>query len=234
MIVKWKKVNPLAQAALVEIQAAGVEITPDIVLSVQDAAEAIRKTPLRPVADLVDWPVMAGGAALYPLTFGAVSWLMRLPERMRNDVRVIAFACAHTKQPDTLIALSGVLPTIAAVLRWSMRLTCSYDALSAAVDEVLGLESYAEITETIKRKRDPESIHWGAAVRALCTKYPGTTPSYWTWDVGREYAYAMIQQVNEELPDDARVSDYEIEANATFRNLVEHLKRGTGEPTNGE
>ena len=151
MIVKWKKVNPLAQAALVEIQAAGVEITPDIVLSVQDAAEAIRKTPLRPVADLVDWPVMAGGAALYPLTFGAVSWLMRLPERMRNDVRVIAFACAHTKQPDALTALSGTISSISAILKWSMRLTCSYDALSAAVDEVLGLESYAEITETIKR-----------------------------------------------------------------------------------
>jgi len=45
----------------------------------------------------------------------------------------------------------------------------------------------------------------------------------------------MIQQVNEELPDDARVSDYEVEANATFRNLVEHLKRGgTTEAANVE
>jgi hypothetical protein len=40
----------------------------------------------------------------------------------------------------------------------------------------------------------------------------------------------MIQAVNEELPDDCQVTDYEVESNAAFRSVVEHIKRG--EPAN--
>jgi hypothetical protein len=100
------------------------------------------------------------------------------------------------------------------------------------VDEVLGNEEYVEVKDAIARKRDPESIHWGAVIRALCTKYPGTDATHWTWDVSREYCYAMVQQVNEELPDDAKVTDYEIESNAAFRTIVDHIKATRKEPAN--
>lgn len=223
MQVQRPTLNPLARAALVEIQAAGVEITPDIVLWVHTAAERIRKVPPRPVADLVDWPCLAGGAALYPLTFGAVAWLMRLPERMRNDVRCIGYACAHGKDPAAL-ERHNTLTAALAVARWAAKLTCSRDALAAAVDMVLGNEDYVEVKDAIPRKRDPESVEWGAVVRALCTKYPGTTGSYWTWQVSREHCYAMLQQINAELPEDQQVTDYEVEMNAQFRSIVEHVK----------
>lgn len=226
MNVQKPTLHPLARAALVEIQAAGVEITPDVVLWVHSAAERIRKTPLRPVADLVDWPVMAGGIALYPLSFGAVAWLMRQPERMRNDIRVIAFACANSKQPEILESLSSTMTAMLAVTRFASRLTCSRDALAAAVDEVIGNEEYVEVKDAIQRKREPGSWEWGGVVRALCTKYPGTTGAYWTWQVSRDHCYAMIQQVNEELPDDCQVTDHEVEMNAQFRSIVEHIKAG--------
>jgi len=231
MQVPKPKLHPMARAGLMEIQAAGVEITPDIVLWVQDAAEKIRKTPLRPVADLVDWPAMAGGALLYPLSFGAVAWLMGLPERMRNDIRSIGFACAHSKSLHTLETLRGTLAAWVSIQKWAMRLACSRDALTAAVDMLLGNEEYVEIRDAVPRKREPESTHWGAVIRALCTKYPGTSPEYWTWQVSREYCYSMIQAVNEELPADCQVTDYEVESNAAFRSVVEHIKRG--DPANG-
>lgn len=79
MQVTKPKLHPMARAGLMEIQAAGVDITPDIVLWVQDAAEKIRKTPLRPVADLVDWPAMAGVlcSTRYPLGPWRGSWACR-------------------------------------------------------------------------------------------------------------------------------------------------------------
>jgi hypothetical protein len=223
VLVQRPTLNPLARAALVEIQAAGVEITPDIVLWAHAAAERIRKVPPRAVADLVDWPCMAGGAALYPLTFGAVAWLGRLPDRMRNDVRCIAYAMAHGKDPAALERLNTLAASLA-VTRWVATLTCSRDALAAAVDLLLGNEDYVEVKDAIKRKRDPESVEWGAVVRALCTKYPGTTGAYWTWQVSREHCYAMLQQINDELPDGQQVTDYEVEMNAQFRSIVEHVK----------
>jgi hypothetical protein len=161
---------------------------------------------------------------LYPLTFGAVAWLSRLPARLRNSIPVIAFACAHAKQPEVLERLTSTLATVPAVVRWTMRLTCSSEALAAAVDEAIGNEEYVEVKDAIPRKRDPGSWHWGAMVRGLCTKYPGTSAAYWTWQVSREYAAAMIQQINEELPEDAQVTDYEVESNAAFRSVVEHIK----------
>lgn len=227
MHVTKPKLHPMARAGLVEIQSAGVEITPDIVLWVQDSAERIRKTPLRPAVDLVDWPAMAGGALLYPPSFGAVAWLQGLPEAIRNDIRAIGYACAHSKDLETLEKLAGHhVKAWMAVRLWALKLSCSRDALASAVDLVLGNEDYVEIKDAIARKRDPESVHWGAVVRALCTKYPGTSPTYWTWKVSRDYCYAMIQQVNSELPDDEQVTDYEIESNAAFRSVIEHIKNG--------
>jgi hypothetical protein len=226
MHVTKPQLHPMARAGLIEIQAAGVEITPDIVLWVQDAAEKIRKTPLRPSADLVDWPITAGGALLYPLSFGAVAWLSGLPQRMQNDVRTIGFACAHSHDLATFERLRGHIPAWMAVRAWALTLLCSRDALAAAVDEAIGNEEYVEVKDAIARKRDPESVHWGAVVRALCTKYPGTSPEYWTLKVSRECCYAMIQAVNSELPDDQQATDYEIESNAAFRSVIEHIKNG--------
>jgi hypothetical protein len=40
----------------------------------------------------------------------------------------------------------------------------------------------------------------------------------------------MLRQTSAELPDDTAPTEYEIEANAAFRNIVEHLKAGA---TNG-
>jgi hypothetical protein len=225
VLVHRPTLNPLARAALIEIQAAGVEITPDVVLWVHTAAEKIRKTPLRSVADLVDWPVMVGDVPLYPLTFGAVAWLMRLPERMRNDVRTIGYACAYGRDIDALERLDA-RKAGSVVAKWANTLPRSREALAAAVDMLVGNEEYVEVKDAIARKRDPESVEWGAVVRALCTKYPGTTGAYWTWQVSRKYCYEMLRTTAAELPDDSQPTEYEIEANAAFRNIVEHLKAG--------
>lgn len=224
MLVNRPAFNPLARAALVEIQSAGVDVTPEIVLWVHEAAQAIRKHPPRPVADLVDWPEMVGGVALYPLSFGAVAWLQGLPPRIRNSVPAIAFACAHSRDVERLAGLRGLLAAVAAITSWCLRLRCSHSALSAAVDRVINTDEVVEVKDAIKRIRNQESFHWGGMIRALCCKYAGTTPDYWTWRVSREYAEAMLHEASRELPEDKKVTDYEVEMNAQFRSIVDHIK----------
>lgn len=223
MFVQRPKVHPMATAALVRIQAAGVEISPEIVLWVQQAAEKIAKTPPRPVADLVDWPAPCGGALLYPLSFGAVSWVTGLPDRMQTDPRVVGFACAHARQPEVFAPIRGPIAATVAVAKWLLRLRCSRAALEAAVDVVLGGEEYVEVKPVTPRKRDERSVEWGAVVRALCTKFPGTSPEYWMWDVSREKCYAMLREINEELPEGQQTTAYEEEANVAFFSVVQHI-----------
>ena len=224
MWVEQPQIHPMVRPALAEIQSAGVEITPEIVVWVQHAANAIRKTPERAVEEIIDWPVPCGGALLYPLSFGAREWLTALPENVRNDIRVIAYACAHSKRPDVLRPLRYAVSAMAAARIWAWRLTCSRGALEASVDMVLGAEHYVEVKETVARKRDAGSTHWGAAVRAACTKYPGTTPEYWTWQSSVAQLYDAIAMANEDLPPNIQVTGYEVESNIAFRSIVEHIK----------
>ena len=218
----------MARAALLEIQASGVEVTPDIVLWVHDAATRIASNPPRPVADLIDWPVACGGALLYPLTFGAVSWLLSLPDRLQNDMRAVAFACAHAKMPEAFEKSRGTVAAVWAVAKWTSQLRCSFSALSAAVNQVLGVYDIVEVKDANERtpKPDAGSTDWGGMIRALCVRYPGTSPDYWTWGVSREKACAMLQSANDDLPEENQITDYEIEANFAFRSIVESIKAG--------
>lgn len=224
MQVHKPTLHPLARAALMELQAAGVEITPEIVLWVQDAAAQIRKQPLRPVADLVDWPTSVGGVFLYPLTFGAVAWLKRMPPKQQNNPEWLAFACAHARDPKTFEDNQTYQQAAGLVFTWIRRLSCSRDALVVALDRCLGLETYEELPDGPRQKAETNPWDWGAFVCALCAKYPGTSPEYWTWKVSREKAVAMLQGVNAELPESHKVSEYEMETNIKFRAVVEHIK----------
>ena len=229
MRVNKPKLHPMARAALIEIQSSGVDVTPDIVLWVHDAATRISSNPPRPVSDLVDWPVTCGGVSLYPLSFGAASWLQALPDRIRDDVRAIAFACVHSKKPEVFEEIRGAVAAVWAVVKWTSRLRCSMAALSASVDQVLGLYEMADVPDASPReaKPDSDSCDWGGMIRALCMRYPGTSPEYWTWGVSREKALSMLQSANSDLPEENQVSEYELESNFAFRSIVESIKAGT-------
>lgn len=222
----------MAQSALMELSAARVRITPEIVLWVQDAALKLKKQCAHDIGDLVDWPMLIGGATLYPATFGAIAWLRKLPEHMRNDARVIAYAMAHARQPDKLQSLK-ILEIINAVNAWCESLTCSIDALIATVEQMLGGNCLEDIQGQSRREIDAASTECGGVIRALCMKYPGTSMHYWLWDVSRDKCAEMLKELQEELPESHRVSDYEIEANIQFRAIIDHIKATCG-GENGE
>jgi hypothetical protein len=224
MLVTKPTLHPIARAALLEIQAAGVEVTPDMVLWVHESAVRIGKHPPRPVAEVVDWPMPCGGALLYPLTFGAVEWLTRLPERVRNDDRTIGFAMAKGHEPETLARLDNSLKAIHAILKWAAGLRCSAAALEAAVNALIGTDETVEVKDAGTRKRAPVSAHWGSFVLAACRHYPGTTPEYWTWQVSRDRVYEALADMNAAMPDEGQqVTPHEIESNIALRSVVEHI-----------
>lgn len=227
MRVKKPDLHPMTRPALAEIQAAGVEITPEIVVWVDSAAKAIRKTAQRSSDEIIDFPVKCGGVWLYPLSFGAVGWLVKLPVRMQNDSRVIAFACAHSRDIETLSKLTGTVAVTLAIAKWTLSLSCSATALSKVVDLLIGCGSYVDIPDhTGKRRDSDDDWEWSTVIKALCMKYPGSSPDYWMWGVSREKATHMIWEIQEELPKDIAFTEYEINANNEFRSIVESLKAG--------
>jgi hypothetical protein len=145
---------------------------------------------------------------------------------MRYDVRVIAFAAANSKRPERLIALRWPVVAFAAVLAWILTVRCSHAALTVAVDHILGMESTFEVDDVQKRPEPDNSWEWGAMIRALCARYPGTSPEYWMWDVSREKAAAMLRQDVYEKDAPGVVSDHEKEMTVQFRSIIEHLKAG--------
>jgi hypothetical protein len=225
--VKKPALHPMVQPALAEIQSAGVVITPEMVVWLQAAALEIRKCPTRPSADIMDFPTPCGGVLLYPLSFGAIAWLTALPRRLRNDVRVIAYACAHSKDGVLLGKATNSIAVMACVSLWALKLKCSLPALSIVVDRLIGCSNYAEVPDhTGKRNEDNDDWEWGTVIKSLCLKYPGTSPEYWCWQVSRDKAIFMISTMQSELPPDLQYTDYEITATNEFRSIVEMLKRG--------
>jgi hypothetical protein len=213
--------------ALAEIQSAGVTVTPEIVAWIQEAALAIRKTKHRPSSDLIDFPAPCGGAWLYPLSFGAVAWIQELPMPMQNDVRVLAFACCHSRDPEYLAKLRGSLAVWLAVAKWVMTLKCSMAALSECVDRLLGAGSLVEIPDHTGRRKEDSDWEWGGVIKAMCTKYPSTTPEYWMWGVSQEKLAFMLTELQSELPSDVKFTDNEVNATNEFRSIVESIKAGT-------
>jgi len=219
--------HPMVNPALSEIQSAGVKITPEIVIWLQDAALRIRKAAHRPDADLIDFPVPCGGVLLYPLSFGAVEWLKALPIRLQNDTRVLAFACVYSRDYSMLSRITGTVAVTLYVAKWILSLRCSMNALSIVVDKLIGCVDVVEVPDHTGMRKQSEDWQWGAIVKSLCAKYPATTPEYWTWEISREKAYMMINDLQDELPCDLKITDYEVNSTNEFRSIVEALKAGT-------
>ena len=224
MRVNKPALHPMVRGALLEIQSGGVEITPEIVVWLQDAALAIRKLPHRPDAEIMDTPVMCGGVWLYPPSFAALHWLMQLPTRLQNDSRVLAFACAHSRDRLALERLSGTVAVTLAVAKWSWRLTCSKEALAVTVDRLIGCEPSVDVADISNRPDRDKDYEWGTVIKSLCLKYPGTSPDYWLYDVSRDKALNLIATMQSELPSDLQWTEYEIDATNKFRSIVESIK----------
>jgi len=224
MQVHRPQLNPLAESALREIQAQGIAVTPDIVLWVQDAAERIRARPTRTPEEMVDWPILCGGATLYPISFAAVEWIRRLPVILHNDTKAIGYACHHAHDKAILEATSNPKAAIKAINEWVAGLTCSPEALEATVARLFDGPEFIEVPVAGQKKPETKTTcDYGVVIRALCSRYTGTTPDHWLWGAGRDQAYKMLEQSNTELPDDQQVSAYEMEANIAFRAVISHI-----------
>ncbi len=220
MLVKRPTVNPLALDACRRIQAAGVAVTLEIGLWVQQAAEAMRDTARRASHTLVDWPVTVGNARLYRLSYAALEWHERLPDDLRDDDLVLAWACAHSMDPEALQSVTTPREVRKAVKVWAGRLTCSPGALALALDDLGYGSGYVEIKDAIPKKAiDPKRLHTrGAVITALCRRYPGTTPDLWTWKMSFDRALSYL--VNE---DDDEVTDADRRAHVEFLSIVNHI-----------
>lgn len=221
--------HQMARKAIEKMAAQGLHPTPEHVIWLQNAAADIKNLAEKRIASLIDWPVYCGGVKLYPLTFGAMQWLNSIDQELSANTNVQAFACANSRELDVLNTLHGHREIMRAVRDWRRNVLASPDALSAALNVVIGMEDTVEIECSVARKNDSESkrVHlpqFGGFILALCRRYPGTTPEWWCWGVSFDYALAALDQAQEDTGEEGAVTSREIRATANFLSLVNHIE----------
>lgn len=231
------RLHPMAAAAIRSLESKGLMPTAEHVLWIQDAAMRMRRDNARNIAELVDWPIACGRVSLYPLTIGAMEWLRAIDEDLQGQTLVQAFACAHSRDRDTLASLATRREIIRAVRAWGKTIVASEAAVSAVLNTLIGRDSeMVEVDSVVPKKPDAADrayqAEFGPFILALCAKYPGTGPEYWTFQVSFEFACnAMASRVAGEH--DEGVTGHQITMGIAFRSIVAHIEKELTEVSHG-
>jgi len=154
--------HPTALAAVQKLADEGITCDLDELLWLHhEAQRATRITPGD--GTMLDYPLIVGNAALWPLTLGADEWLTRYarplyataptnapthqrtnsapsaPSSLRLQTLCIGFAMAHSRRPEMFIQLTTRARIIWRVCYWAAGRTFTLRELAAGVDRVLGI-----------------------------------------------------------------------------------------------
>lgn len=225
MLVNKPSLHPMAAAALRDFESRGLKPTYEHLLWLQDAAKRVRKASERRIASLVDWPVPCGGALLYPMSMAAYEWWKNLDQDQKENIFIQAFTCAHSHRPEVLKALADPREILKAAQTWYAGLTCSAQALSAALNVLSDDNDIFDIPDLPhqKKKSDGSLADYGAIVVSLCKKFPGTTRTHWAWECSMDEAFEAMS--SEPKHDETATTAHEIAMNVAFRTIKSQIER---------
>lgn len=149
----WK-LTDLAQDEIAALEADGVKVTPQDVLTIQALSlEAIGRFEdgIKPKGK----PVICGNVTLWPLTIAAAIWQSETNELLKESdwdskLFVLAYAMANGHNAEALVEGKAALQ---AVKQWAKKITCSTADLIEAINDVLGDRPRVSLT---KKKADDE------------------------------------------------------------------------------
>ena len=236
--------HPLALEALQKLADDGITCTPDEILWLhQEAQRATRLTPGD--APCLDYPLVVGNAALWPLTLGADEWLTHYARPLydgassgiatRLQTLCIAYSMAHSRKPEMFHGLTTRRKILWRVAYWAAGLSCTLRELNAGVDRVLGLadtepvdiptpkEAAAAKAGTPAPRAD--DFAGNTPILAQLLHFYGGTPAQWLWQEPEDKILALLNQMAKILPgadtDDAKARAI---AMCKFRAVVAHIR----------
>lgn len=247
MLYRKPTYHPLALAALQKLADENIVCTPDEILWLHQAAQtATRLTPGD--GTLLDYPLIVGNAALWPLTLGADAWLNQFAAPLYNAIRIesascrlqvlcIAYAMAHARQPEAFRKLTARARIIWAVSHWAAGLSVTVRELSAGVDRVLGLDA-VELVDIPTPKEAaaakagtppapaprPDYSGYGEMIAQLCHFYGGS-PDRWQWHESAAGVTRLLQAIAKIIPGaDADDSAALALARNKYNTIVNHIR----------
>ena len=143
-----------------------------------------------PAAAVMDLPVLVHGVSLRRMTIGAHYWLTEGPllwfkRSVYKADMCVAYALAHSRQPETLVAMTDPRATWKTVKAWAKTVGASYGELMAGCEAALGDSD---------EDSDGSGVPDYAAVLSTCMREYGNTPDFWKWEASAEFVSAMIDE----------------------------------------
>ncbi len=178
----------------------GVDVGVDDTVWLHDLAGCVSRPMGSPHEGLAGAPVRVGNVVLWPLTIGAGEWLQAAFEMFPsgNDATyALAYAMAHARTPDALPYGLPYSESVAMLRKFRRGLGVRRAELEAALNAVMEREPSAPAKEGANAT-DPHRAY-RSMVATLCGAYPGTTPDYWRWGVGRCEALDMLAAYTAQL-----------------------------------
>ncbi|NLE66055.1 MAG: hypothetical protein GX608_01375, partial [Lentisphaerae bacterium] len=130
MLLEKPVLHLMAADAIAELRRDGIEVLPEDVLWLNHLAGKVIRPTAADELTMLDPPVPCGNVLLWPLSIGARIWLERYGRPWFSgagdmETLAIAYAMAHSRQPDKLNELKSRLRAHLRVATWSLRLRCT-------------------------------------------------------------------------------------------------------------
>lgn len=201
MLVEKPILHKAAEQAIIAMERDGLHPTPSDVLWLNHVAGQCL-TPELGAASLLDFPIEVGGVFLWPLTIGARLWYQQHAEvwfrgKEPIDTLAMAFAMAHSRQPEILSLCVSPFATKVRIFWWASGLRATVREIQAVVERLISGDTELVRIKSVFHKppADVKASEWGEAVALLCHFYQGTTPDYWLWQAGDGKVNDAIAQV---------------------------------------
>jgi len=199
------------ESAIAQLRREDIEPTPEDILWLNHAAGKC----IRPCAcdelQFINPPCPCGNTLLWPLSIGARIWLERVGKPQlagTGDLEKlgIAFAMAHSREPDFLNRYTGCWLTRIAVARWAAGLNATKAEIFDAVARAFSPEDVDLVNVEFKGERKNVASDYGDVLALLC-HFIKTDPEFWMWQASESYAAAMLRKISTALPGDRSISD---------------------------
>lgn len=225
MLIEKPIFQKRAESAIAKLRSEGIEPTPEEICWLNHAAgKCIRPTAADELC-FIDLPFPCGNTLLWPLSIGARIWLEGVGKpwlKGMGDLEKlgVAFAMAHSRNPEFLQKLTSCWQTRFAVAKWAAGRNATLAEIFEAVARAASPEDLDLVNIEFKGERRNIASDYGDVLALLC-HYVDPDPEFWMWRASEAYAAAMVRKISTAFPEDRAVSDDHVKFIAVSQfNLV--------------
>lgn len=189
-----RHLTPLAEAEIQDLRNAGVEVTDNEVIWINDLCRKVINPPGGSTLP-AGTPARAGSSWLWPLTIQAAAWYDRAVQWFDGageeiETAVLAYALSHGRTPAAFDLLQDYQSARGPVLEWFRRLDCTHQELTQAVAAVLHteVEDLRHLVEDKEEEEPAKDGDAGADIVAFLVQHVHGDPEVWQSRTSLQYA----------------------------------------------